>query len=85
MRLREINIADVELFSVMQTPDHGFVLFVLLKSGHTHHVGNSIDQPYEFPTADEAVGFVKHFHPHAVVRVSPLSVDDVQAVLQARV
>jgi len=81
MRLRDLISTEVDSFGTIDTGKHGFLLFVFLKDGRSAHVGNSVDQPYEFPSSSEACGFAKHYFPQIPVEPSPFTIAGLEACL----
>ena len=76
MRLRELKRAEVQCFGAIRSAAHSWTLYVFPVVGPVRHLGNSIDQAYEFPSSDEAVAFAKFYFPDVAVHVNSLSVED---------
>jgi hypothetical protein len=84
MRLRDLKREHFTSFGTMRSAGHNWMLYVFPVSGSASHLGNSVDQPYEFSTSDEAVEFAQLYFPGAVVHVSQYSIDQVDELLDGQ-
>jgi hypothetical protein len=84
MRLRDLKREHFTAFGTMRSSGHGWMLYVFPVQGAVSHLGNSVDQPYEFPTSAEAVEFAQFYFPGAVVHVGQYSVEQMDELLDGQ-